>query len=88
MSFLTRKKSAWDAIGSPPSCRFLTRKKWRDRATPPGVATASARGPVHPALGIFGLRKTLVSLPRAQVAGAQPNRRYQEQGEMAMPPQT
>jgi hypothetical protein len=66
MSFLTREKSAWDVIGSPPECHFLTRKKWRDRATPLGASTDSARGPVHPALGIFGGRKSTV--PRGSTA--------------------
>jgi hypothetical protein len=85
MSFLTRKKSAWDGIGIGRSCQFLTRKKWRDRATPLGAATDSSRGPVHPALSIFGVRKGSVSPRNVSADGGQPNRSHEQQGGLAMP---
>jgi hypothetical protein len=83
MSFLTRKKYAWALVGRSVHCQFLTRKKWRDRATPLGANTDLSRGPVHPALGIFGVRKT--SAPRASDSGAGTLVNGNGRGGMAMP---
>ena len=55
--FLRVRISPWPQCTGPDRRGFLTRKKWRDRSTPLWAKTVSARGPVHPALSIFGAPK-------------------------------
>jgi len=82
--FLTRKKLAEAAVRNGRARWFLTRKKRRDRDTPLGAKTVSARGPVRPALSIFGPRKTIV--PPASAADAGDSRNDSKPGGKGMPP--
>jgi hypothetical protein len=58
LRFLTRKNLAQAVAEGVRRRAILTRKKWRDRITPLGAKKLSQRGPVHPALGIFGVLKS------------------------------
>jgi hypothetical protein len=71
--FLTRKNSVQARPQTGRARRFLTRKKWRDRDTPLGAKIVSARGPVHPALGIFGPWKFSIPLGSASDVRAAAN---------------
>jgi hypothetical protein len=83
MRFLTRKNLAEAPTQTARRWTFLTRKKWRDRSTPLGVKTLS-RGPVYPALGIFGVLKS--HAPWASAVGTSVDRSGNKQGGKGMAP--
>ena len=83
MRFLTRKNLMRTPLGAERRYRFLTRKKWRDRALPEVATAELVRGPVYPALGIFEVLKLADSGTLARIAAASVHRA--DTGGKAMP---